>query len=100
MRGMIFEGDDETLRITENTQPAIVTASVACLMPLLEAGIKPDITAGLSLGEYSAHVASGTMDFRTAVSLVRKRGKYMQEGCSARSRYDGCDHRSLQRRRA
>lgn len=49
MRGMIFEGDDETLRITENTQPAIVTASVACLMPLLEAGIKPDITAGLSL---------------------------------------------------
>ena len=79
MRGMIFEGDDETLRITEDTQPAIVTASVACLMPLLEAGIKPDITAGLSLGEYSAHVASGTMDFRTAVSLVRKRGKYMQE---------------------
>lgn len=79
MKKMIFEGDDETLRITENTQPAIVTASVACLMPLFEAGIKPDFTAGLSLGEYSAHVASGTMDFKTAVSLVRKRGKYMQE---------------------
>src|SRR5690606_20702253 len=71
MREMIFEGDEETLKITENTQPAIVTASVACLMPLLEAGIKPDFTAGLSLGEYSAHVASGTMDFKTAVSLVR-----------------------------
>jgi [acyl-carrier-protein] S-malonyltransferase len=79
MKKMIFEGDEETLKITENTQPAIVTASVACLQPLLENGIKPDFTAGLSLGEYSAHVASGTMDFKTAVSLVRKRGKYMQE---------------------
>jgi len=79
MKKMIFEGDDETLMITENTQPAIVTASVACLVPLMERGIKPDFTAGLSLGEYSAHVASGTIDFKTAVSLVRKRGKYMQE---------------------
>lgn len=79
MKKMIFDGDEETLKITENTQPAIVTASVACLQPLLERGITPDYTAGLSLGEYSAHVASGTMDFKTAVSLVRKRGKYMQE---------------------
>lgn len=79
MGKMVFEGDEETLKITENTQPAIVTASVACLQPLLDRGIKPDFTAGLSLGEYSAHVASGTMDFKTAVSLVRKRGKYMQE---------------------
>lgn len=79
MKKMIFEGDDETLKITENTQPAIVTASVACLIPLLENGIKPDFTAGLSLGEYSAHVASGTMEFATAVSLVRKRGRFMQE---------------------
>ena len=79
MKKMIFEGDEETLKITENTQPAIVTASVACLQPLLEKGIIPDFTAGLSLGEYSAHVASGTMDFKTAVALVRKRGKYMQE---------------------
>jgi [acyl-carrier-protein] S-malonyltransferase len=79
MRKMIFESDDETLKITENTQPAIVTASIACLQPLLAVGIKPDFTAGLSLGEYSAHVASGTMDFKTAVSLVRKRGKFMQE---------------------
>lgn len=79
MGKMVFEGDEETLKITENTQPAIVTTSVACLQPLLDRGIKPDFTAGLSLGEYSAHVASGTMDFKTAVSLVRKRGKYMQE---------------------
>ncbi len=79
MRKMLFESDDETLKITENTQPAIMTASIACLQPLLAAGIKPDYTAGLSLGEYSAHVASETIDFKTAVALVRKRGKYMQE---------------------
>ena len=79
MKDMIFSSDEDTLKITENTQPAIVTASVACLQPLLENGLKPDFTAGLSLGEYSAHVASGSMDFKTAVSLVRKRGKYMQE---------------------
>lgn len=79
MKKMIFDGDEETLKITENTQPAIVTVSVACLAPLLENGLKPDFTAGLSLGEYSAHVASGTMNFATAVSLVRKRGRYMQD---------------------
>jgi len=79
MKKMIFDGDNETLMITENTQPAILTTSIACLAPLLEMGYKPDFTAGLSLGEYSAHVASGTMSFSTAVSLVRKRGKYMQE---------------------
>ncbi len=79
MKDMVFNSDEDTLKITENTQPAIVTASVACLQPLLENGLKPDFTAGLSLGEYSAHVASGSMDFKTAVSLVRKRGKYMQE---------------------
>lgn len=79
MRAMVFESDDETLKITENTQPAIVTVSVACLQPLLEKGIKPDYVAGLSLGEYSAHVAAGTMTFSDAVALVRKRGKYMQE---------------------
>lgn len=79
MKKMIFEGDDETLKITENTQPAVVTTSVACLQPLIENGIKPDFTAGFSLGEYSAHVASYTVDFKTSVALVRKRGKYMQE---------------------
>lgn len=79
MKKMVFEGDEETLKITENTQPAIVTTSVACLQPLIERGIKPDYTAGLSLGEYSAHVASCTIDFKTSVSLVRKRGRYIQE---------------------
>ncbi len=79
VRKMIFESDDETLKITENTQPAILTTSIACLQPLLEKGIKADVVAGLSLGEYSAHVAAGTMSFKDAVALVRKRGKYMQE---------------------
>lgn len=79
MEEMIFNGDEETLKITENTQPAILTASIACLQPLLEQGIKADYTAGLSLGEYSAHVYSGTFSFPDAVKLLRKRGKYMQE---------------------
>lgn len=79
IKKMIFEGDDETLKITENTQPCILTASIACAAPLLEKGITPDIVAGLSLGEYSAHTISGTFSFKDAVNLVRKRGKFMQE---------------------
>jgi [acyl-carrier-protein] S-malonyltransferase len=79
IKKMIFESDDETLKITENTQPCILTTSIACLQPLLEKGIKPDVVAGLSLGEYSAHVAAGTMSIGDAVALVRKRGKFMQE---------------------
>ena len=79
VKKMIFESDDETLKITENTQPAILTTSIACLQPLLEKGIKADVVAGLSLGEYSAHVCAGTMSFKDAVRLVRKRGKFMQE---------------------
>lgn len=79
IKEMIFNGDDETLKITENTQPTILTTSVACMQPLLEKGIKPDYVAGLSLGEYAAHVAAGTIAFKDAVALVKKRGKYMQE---------------------
>lgn len=79
VKKMIFESDDETLKITENTQPTILTTSIACLQPLLENGLKPDVVAGLSLGEYSAHVAAGTMSFKDAVALVKKRGKFMQE---------------------
>ena len=56
-----------------------MTTSIACARPLLEGGIKPDVVAGLSLGEYSAHVLSGTIGFMDAVGLVKKRGKYMQE---------------------
>ena len=79
IKDMIFNGDKETLMITENTQPTIVTMSVAALKVLEEKGIKPDVVAGLSLGEYTAHVAAGSMKFEDAVRLVKKRGKYMQE---------------------
>ena len=79
IKDMIFNGDKETLMITENTQPTIVTMSTAALRVLEEKGIKADVVAGLSLGEYTAHVASGSLTFADAVRLVRKRGKYMQE---------------------
>lgn len=71
--------ENEQLDLTEYTQPAILTVSVAFLRLLREKGITPDATAGLSLGEYSALVASGALDFETAVALVAKRGKYMAE---------------------
>lgn len=79
IKDMIFNGDKETLMITENTQPTIVTMSVAALRVLEEKGVKADVVAGLSLGEYTAHVASGSIDFKDAVRLVKKRGKFMQE---------------------
>ncbi|HOJ11687.1 MAG TPA: ACP S-malonyltransferase [Clostridiales bacterium] len=79
IKKMIFESNDDELKITENTQPAILATSIACMQPLLEKGIKADITAGLSIGEYTAHVLAGTFSFRNAVQLVRKRGRYMQE---------------------
>ena len=79
IKDMIWNGDSETLMITENTQPTIVTMSVAALRVLQEKGIKPDVVAGLSLGEYTAHIASGSMEFADGVRLVKKRGKYMQE---------------------
>ncbi len=79
IKDMIFNGDKETLMITENTQPTIVTMSTAALRVLEEKGIKADVAAGLSLGEYTAHVASGSIAFTDAVRLVKKRGKYMQE---------------------
>ncbi len=74
-----FEGPEERLRMTEITQPAILTASVAALRVLAERGLKPGLVAGHSLGEYSAHVAAGTLSFSDAVRTVRNRGKYMQE---------------------
>ena len=79
LKELIFNGDKEDLNITENTQPAILTTSVAILQAIKEKGIKADIVAGLSLGEYSALVASEALDFETAVSLVKKRGRFMQE---------------------
>ncbi|AYW44704.1 ACP S-malonyltransferase [Tetragenococcus koreensis] len=71
--------ENDKLDLTEYTQPAILTVSVAFLRLLKEKGIQPDAVAGLSLGEYSALVASGALDFSTAVALVAKRGKYMAE---------------------
>src|SRR5450432_4084799 len=76
---LCFEGPEEKLRLTEITQPAILTASVAAWRVLQEKGLKPDFVAGHSLGEYSAHVAAGTLTFAEAVRTVRNRGKYMQE---------------------
>jgi len=74
-----FEGPEEKLRLTEVTQPAILTVSIAALRILETRMPKPSFVAGHSLGEYSAHVASGTMTFADAVRTVRNRGKYMQE---------------------
>ena len=76
---VIFEGPVERLTLTENTQPAILTMSVAAWRVLEARGFRPDIVAGHSLGEYSAHVAAGTLTFADAVRLVHHRGQYMQE---------------------
>lgn len=78
-----FEGDEEALKLTENTQPAILTVSVAAYRALESRGITPDFAAGHSLGEYSALVAAGALEFADAVKLVRKRGQYMQEAVPA-----------------
>jgi len=74
-----FDGPEEQLKLTEITQPAILTASVAAWRVLNEKGVQPRFLAGHSLGEYSAHVAAGTLSFADAVRTVRNRGKYMQE---------------------
>ncbi len=74
-----FEGPEDQLRLTEITQPAILTASIAAWRVLDEKGVKAAFVAGHSLGEYSAHVAAGTITFADAVRIVRNRGKYMQE---------------------
>ena len=74
-----FEGTEDELKLTANTQPAILTVSVAAFRVLAEKGISPDYVAGHSLGEYSALVAAGALTFADAVRLVRKRGTYMQD---------------------
>jgi [acyl-carrier-protein] S-malonyltransferase len=83
MRKLCFEGNEEELKKTENTQPSILTTSIALLEVLKLRGIEPQITAGLSLGEYSALVASKSISFVDAVALVKNRGKYMQEAVPA-----------------
>ncbi|MBW4827114.1 MAG: ACP S-malonyltransferase [Clostridiaceae bacterium] len=79
IKSICFEGTEEELVKTENTQPAILTTSVAILKALEERGISCDYTAGLSLGEYTALVEANALDFNETVNLVKNRGKYMQE---------------------
>jgi [acyl-carrier-protein] S-malonyltransferase len=76
---LCFEGPEDKLRLTEITQPAILTASVAAWRVLESIGLHPSYVAGHSLGEYSAQVCAGTLSFQDAVRTVRNRGKYMQE---------------------
>src|ERR1039458_2837665 len=75
---LIFEGPEEDLRLTENTQPAILTVSVAVWRVLAGKSIHPSLAAGHSLGEWSAHVAAGTLRFADAVRAVKARGRPMQ----------------------
>ena len=78
-----FEGPDDQLKLTENTQPALLAVSIAAFAVLTAKGIVPDYVAGHSLGEYSALVAAGSLPFAGALRLVRKRGQYMQHAVPA-----------------
>src|SRR5208282_642505 len=80
---LCFEGPEEELRLTENTQPAILTVSIATLRVLALHGIAPVLAAGHSLGEWSAHVAAGTLSFADAVRSVKARGRAMQQAVPA-----------------
>lgn len=80
---LCFEGPDERLALTENTQPAILTVAVAALRALERHGVRAGGAAGHSLGEYAAHVAAGSLDFAEALSTVRQRGRFMQQAVPA-----------------
>ena len=98
---LIFNGPADRLTLTENTQPAVLTMSVAVWRLLDSRGLKPAFVAGHSLGEYSAHVAAGTLQFADAVRLVRNRGRYMQEavpvGAGAMAAIIGLDEHGVTR---
>jgi [acyl-carrier-protein] S-malonyltransferase len=79
IKKLIFDGTAEELMETENTQPAVFTMSMAIFRVLSDAGSKADVLAGLSLGEYSAHAAAGSINFSDAACLLKKRGRFMQE---------------------
>ena len=83
LAALCFNGPEEQLRLTEFTQPAIFTVSVAALRVLAEAGVTADYLAGHSLGEYSANVAAGAMEFAAAARTVRRRGQLMQQAVPA-----------------
>jgi len=99
LSGLCFHGPEEDLRRTENTQPAILAASIACLSASLEALPPPDYLAGHSLGEYSAHVAAGSIALGDALWIVKERGRLMQEavpeGAGAMAAVIGLDAASL-----
>jgi [acyl-carrier-protein] S-malonyltransferase len=80
---LCFEGPEDRLKLTENQQPALLAVSIAAFSVLSGKGVAPDFVAGHSLGEYSALVAAGSLDFADALRLVRKRGQYMQESVPA-----------------
>lgn len=100
MEKLCFEGPDTELTKTENTQPAILTASIAMLKVLESEGFDCHMTAGLSLGEYSSLIKSNVFSFKDAVKLVKKRGKYMQEevpaGIGTMAAILGLDREQLQ----
>jgi [acyl-carrier-protein] S-malonyltransferase len=79
LSSLCFEGPDDLLAMTEVTQPALLATSIAACRVLATRGVRPSFVAGHSLGEYSANVAAGTLDFADAVRVVRRRGRYMQE---------------------
>jgi [acyl-carrier-protein] S-malonyltransferase len=80
---LCFSGPEENLKLTENTQPAILTVSVAACRVFQKKGVQPNFVAGHSLGEYSALVAAGALRFDDGVALVHRRGRYMQEAVPA-----------------
>jgi [acyl-carrier-protein] S-malonyltransferase len=83
LSSLCFNGPEDDLKITENTQPAILTVSIAAYRVLQSKGLQPAVVAGHSLGEYSALVAAGALKFSDAVALVKRRGRYMQEAVPA-----------------
>lgn len=95
LSSLCFEGPEEELRLTANTQPAILATSIAALRAFEGRGARPDFVAGHSLGEYSALVAAGSLKFEDALSIVRRRGMFMQEavpeGEGAMAAILGCD---------
>jgi [acyl-carrier-protein] S-malonyltransferase len=101
LSSLCFEGPDDQLMLTEHTQPAILTVSVAAARVLAKLGVTPHVVAGHSLGEYSANVVSGVLRFGDAVQIVRRRGRYMQEavplGQGAMAAILGLDPEGVQR---
>ncbi|MBD3106762.1 ACP S-malonyltransferase [Bacillus sp. AGMB 02131] len=97
---LIFQGPQEKLTLTANAQPALLTTSIAIMSRLQQFGIKPDYVAGHSLGEYSALVAGGMLDFEDAVRIVRKRGEFMEKavpaGVGKMAAILGLDRRTLE----